>query len=362
MKKEDLQKIIDLRKKLHEIPEEAFKETRTKSCLMDFIKNNSSLEVVDCGSWFYAKWTCETAGDTQTIGFRADFDGVVIADGSVKHLCGHDGHSAVLAGFAVLISQIKPLRNVFLIFQPAEEIGEGGKICSAGLTGLGISSIYGFHNIPGYELGTVLALKSTFACASTGMEISVTGRPSHAAYPEAGKNPATVISSIIFFMNELIAKPHKGMVLGTVIGIDVGSCSYGVSAGEGILRLTLRAALQEEFESLVSAIKNKAGELCSQEGMECRIRLIEQFPATENDADCVEKIKSVAASKNIEVVEPEEPFRWSEDFGYYLMKTKGAFFGVGCGKNHAQLHTADYEFADEITGTVLDVYEGLLQK
>lgn len=163
-------------------------------------------------------------------------------------------------------------------------------------------------------------------------------------------------------MNELIAKPHKGMVLGTVIGIDVGSCSYGVSAGEGILRLTLRAALQEEFESLVSAIKNKAGELCSQEGMECRIRLIEQFPATENDADCVEKIKSVAASKNIEVVEPEEPFRWSEDFGYYLMKTKGAFFGVGCGKNHAQLHTADYEFADEITGTVLDVYEGLLQK
>ena len=40
--------------------------------------------------------------------------------------------------------------------------------------------------------------------------------------------------------------------------------------------------------------------------------------------------------------------RWSEDFGYYLRECKGAFFGMGDGEEYPQLHTAEYEFPDEI--------------
>lgn len=53
----------------------------------------------------------------------------------------------------------------------------------------------------------------------------------------------------------------------------------------------------------------------------------------------------------------KEPFRWSENFGYYLKKTRGAFFGVGCGAGHAGLHTPEYEFNDGIMETVLELYK-----
>ena len=68
----------------------------------------------------------------------------------------------------------------------------------------------------------------TFACASTGMEIRLTGAPSHAAYPEQGRNPALLI-----YLQELLQKPHRGIVLGTVIGVELGSKSYGLSAEKG---------------------------------------------------------------------------------------------------------------------------------
>ena len=55
-----------------------------------------------------------------------------------------------------------------------------------------------------------------------------------------------------------------------------------------------------------------------------------------------------------------EPFRWSEDFGYYLQRTRGAFIGVGCGRDHAGLHTMEYEFEDGIIGTAIDLYKELV--
>ena len=59
--------------------------------------------------------------------------------------------------------------------------------------------------------------------------------------------------------------------------------------------------------------------------------------------------------------DPEEPFRWSEDFGYYLQKTKGAFMGIGCGVNHPALHTMEYEFEDSIIEPAIEMYKEILK-
>ena len=61
------------------------------------------------------------------IAFRADFDAVVCQDGCAHHLCGHDGHSAILAGLALALEGIATSRDVYLIFQPAEETGQGAR-------------------------------------------------------------------------------------------------------------------------------------------------------------------------------------------------------------------------------------------
>ena len=126
----NLELIIQLRKELHNKPEPSMHEINTKRILMDFIQTHThSLEVVDMRSWFYA--VKKGNNHENPIAFRADYDAVTCADGSCRHLCGHDGHSAVLAGFALWLDTAKLERDVYLIFQPGEENGKGAAICSS---------------------------------------------------------------------------------------------------------------------------------------------------------------------------------------------------------------------------------------
>lgn len=358
-KDNNLDLIVQLRRDLHNNPEKSMHETKTKQILMRFIKKHTqTLEIVDRGLWFYA--VKRGGNHEKSVAFRADYDAVTCADGCARHLCGHDGHSAVLAGFSLWLDTASLERDVYLIFQPGEESGMGAKICSALIEEMNIGEIYGFHNIPGYDYGEVILLNHTFACASTGLEIKLAGKQSHAAYPENGVNPANAIAGIIQYMDEVIHEKHKGIVLGTVIGIEAGSDSYGVSAGEGTLRLTLRAEYQGEYDAFVEMIEKKAQELASGSGLTVSMSRIEEFPATINDKECVERIAAAAHKLNLKTAYPDEPFRWSEDFGYYLQKTKGAFMGIGCGAAHPALHTMEYEFEDEIIEPVIEMYKGIL--
>ena len=354
-----LECIVQLRKTLHEHPEKSMQEEKTKRILMDFLKiHATNMQIVDRKGWFYA--LKKGSGTEKPIAFRADFDAVTCADGNPRHLCGHDGHSAILAGFALWLNTADLDRDVYLIFQPGEESGEGGSACSELIEEKQIAEIYGFHNIPGYDCGTVLLLPHTFACASTGLEIHFEGKQTHAAYPENGVNPANAIAQTILDMNAMIREPHKGIVLGTVIGVELGSRSYGVAAGAGTLRLTLRAEYQDEYDAFVNQVEATAKKLAAESGLTVAIQRIEEFPATINDAACVAKVQKAAERLSRKVAHPEEPFRWSEDFGYYLQKTKGAFMGIGCGKNHAALHTMEYEFEDGIIESVIELYREIL--
>ena len=369
-------------------------EVQTKQTLMDFIgKYTHTLEIVDRGAWFYVAKRRSIKTDDSIIGvtesdaakqgdvdfddadadvlkpgeidpepiaFRADYDAVTCADGQPRHLCGHDGHSAILAGLALWLDHADVRRNVYLIFQPGEETGEGGAICSTLIDEKNIGEIYGIHNIPGHEAGTVLLLEETFACASTGLEIRFTGRQTHAAYPETGVNPASAIARVIQCMDAAIHEKHRGIVLGTVIGIEAGSRSYGVSAGEGTLRLTLRAQYQDEYDAFVAGIEDVAVKAAKDSGLTVAISRIEEFPATINHRECVLKVRDAARSLGMSCEYPGEPFRWSEDFGYYLQKTRGAFTGIGCGKTHPALHTMEYEFEDGIIGAVIELYKAII--
>ena len=134
----------------------------------------------------------------------------------------------------------------------------------------------------------------------------------------------------------------------TVIGVEIGSNSYGMSASEGEVRFTARAEKEAEFESYLKEIRKMAEGMARKGGFTLEMEEIERFPATENHAKEVEKVRGAAQKLGLQTMELPEPMRWSEDFGYYLRECKGAFFGMGDGKEYPQLHTAEYEFPDEI--------------
>lgn len=363
MEKDILYKITDLRQRLHKIPEKSMEEYKTKSALMEFIRDNTALEIVDRGEWFYALKRAENgAGGGNPAAFRADMDAVCGKDKKPGHYCGHDGHSSILCGLALSIDRRSVSRDVYMIFQPGEETGQGAYICKSLIDEKKIQEIYGFHNIPGFKENTILVRENTFACASTGLEITMLGTPSHAAYPESGRNPGFALSRLLMDINEFTKKVNReqGFVRMTLIGMEIGSDSYGVSASEGIMRLTVRGESDNIFNEYVEGIKAMAGKLAQKEGLSVNINEIERFPATINHDENVQKIINTAKTNGFDVIKLKEPMRWSEDFGYYLKAAKGAFFGIGDGSDYAQLHTEKYEFPDYIIETAVDMFISLI--
>ena len=367
MNAEHYQLAVSLRHELHAHPEVSNQESWTKAHLMEFLRAHTHLEVVDRGAWFYAVYRGTASG--RKIAFRADFDALPIDEtislpyGSqvpgVSHKCGHDGHSATLAVFAMEVEQAGTENTIYFVFQHAEETGDGAKECAVLITEEGIDEVYGYHNEPGSPLGTVIVKNGNFQCASEGMSLFFTGVPSPASDPGIGRNPAQAIARIISALPGLYrAEDYEGLVLCTVVHVEIGKIAFGTSASEGVLRVTLRGQHEQEMARLQHRLDNLAYGLASEYGLEYHAEFCDYFPENLNHDESVEKIRQICARLKIPVEEFAHPKRGSEDFGYFTKRTKGAYFNVGAGDVTAH-HTTTYDFPDEIIPTALAVFKGL---
>jgi amidohydrolase len=360
MDKEKLRLVVELRHELHKNAELSGKEEITQNILKNFIKSNTSFRIVDKKSYFYAVY--KNKENIPNIAIRADIDAVPIDENiktgycsinkGVSHKCGHDGHSSILVMLALLIEENKLYdKNIYLLFQPAEEIGQGAKqiVEDNFLKENNIDEIYSFHNIPNYKKESILIKEEVFACASKGMIIKLKGKPSHAAYPEFGTNPSIAAADIIKFISEVPKiGDYKGMVLSTLINVSIGEKAFGTSAGYGEIMTTIRAENEDDLNKIENKIKEFTKIVSKENKLQYSISFCDEFPETRNNKYCVDKIRQVAINNNVETDEIDSAFRWSEDFGYYLKDVKGCMFGIGSGLNQPQLHTLEYDFPDDI--------------
>lgn len=367
-----IQEARQLRARLHNLPEKSMQEKKTKAALIQYLAEHTDLEIHDQGCWFYAAYRADETAPS--LALRAEMDAVTNADGISRHLCGHDGHAAVLAVLGRWISEVKPEKNLFLLFQPGEESGEGALFAKELFQLEKVDAIYGYHNLPGEKLGQIQVKKGTLNCGSTGLEIRLTGATTHAAYPEHGINPAEAFAHLLLAVKEYVRQqtqehPEDGILLSTVIGLDMGSNAYGISASEGTLHLTVRAERNEPFQQMLTWIREKTAALAGEYGLTWEILEHEPFPATTNHDECVEELLRVVQERMKQTADTltpalsfqilDAPIRWSEDFGYYLMEIPGAFFGIGAGESCPQIHTQNYEFPDELIPYGLEIFQGL---
>lgn len=366
-----LSKAITLRHELHSHPELSNHEIWTKKHLIEFIKTNTSLEVVDMGKWFYA---CYFAGEKKDcIAFRADFDAVPVNETlnipycskfqGVAHKCGHDGHSATLAALAMQVEIMKPDKNIYFIFQHAEETGDGAKCCASLIAEKNIREVYAFHNYPGAPLNTVAIKSGTLCCASKGMEIIFHGISAHASEPEKGINPSFAIANIINHIPTLTApNKHDGLVLCTVVGVDIGERAFGVSAHEGNLLLTIRAEKEEELNELQHQLELFSKYQAETYGLKYEMKYYDAFPETYNHNESVDKITSTCKSLGLPVSNMASPLRTSEDFGYFTKCTKGAMFWLGDGEDYPPLHSTTFDFPDSHIETASKIFLELIMQ
>ena len=370
LKKENLELAKKLRHELHQYPELSNEEEWTKKHLINFLKENTSLEIVDKGYFFYAIY--HTGEDRENIAFRADIDALPIEEGidleygskfhGVSHKCGHDGHSATLAGFALEIDQNGADKNIFFLFQPAEETGDGAKKCMSFIEEENIDEIFAYHNMSGMEYKSVNAIKGVTQWASKGMIINMAGSPSHASQPELGKNPAFAIAKVIDKLPEITkSSAKKGQVLSTIVQVDVGERAFGFSASKGELLLTIRAEYEEEMNNLQKNIEELAISETEKNGIKVEFKFEDEFPETRNHDESVDKIEIVCKEKDIKFIDMKESFRGSEDFGHYTKLTKGAMCYIGNGMDYVPLHTYEYDFPDELIEVGVELFKGLVK-
>ncbi len=349
-----------LQRQLHDIPEASGCETETKKTLIDFLRRESDLEILDCGAWFYAAHREADAGEGMA--FRADMDAVTGADGRPYHGCGHDGHSAVMAALAASTSGKRLGKNLFFLFQHAEETGAGGKACCAIFDKEKIGAIYGFHNCPGFPAGEILLLRGTFACASRGLRLRFEGSQSHAAYPENGRNP--IFPMAAFFRRwQALTDPaqYGGLTLLTPVCLTAGSPSFGVAAGSGEIDLTLRAWRDGDLEKLERLTVETASALAAEAGIAFTSEEQDVFPATVNAPALCGKVEAAAERAGLRCRTPAEPFRWSEDFGHYGARCPAFFCGIGAGENAPGLHTPAYRWDDRVSEAALRLFTELIR-
>ena len=88
----------------------------------------------------------------------------------------------------------------------------------------------------------------------------------------------------------------------------------------------------------------------------------EEFPATVNNKDCVERVRLAANTNAFETVFISKPFRWSEDFGHFTSSFPGAYFGLGAGEGVPAMHHVDYDFPDKLINVGVQMYMALLNQ
>lgn len=360
----------ELRHELHEHPELSNNEIWTKDHLMKFLNKHTKLEIVDKGAWFYAVY--KAGDDKGNIAFRADIDAIPFQEKDklsyaskvpgVAHKCGHDGHAAGLCALALEIDQKGADKNVFLLFQHAEETGDGAFQCKEFITSNNIEEIYAIHSMSDLEYNSVNVIDGTSQCASKGMIIHMEGIPTHASQPEYGKNPANALANVVTSIPELISKDNrKGMVLCTVVQIAVGERAFGMSASKGELLLTIRALYEEEMNELQKKLEELALFEGEKQGLKVSFSYEDYFPETKNHKDSNDKIRKVCHEKGIVVNELKEAHRPSEDFGHYTKLTKGAICYIGNGYGYPHIHTQAFDYRDELIKTTVELFKGLIE-
>ena len=306
----------------------------------------------------------------------------------ISHKCGHDGHCAVLCGLALELDSRETERDVYLIFQPGEEIGAGAKRCAELIREKGIAEIYAMHNLGGYPEGSLVYRRGLTQPASEGLRIRLTGKTSHASAPEKGNNPAGTIASIVQYalcaaeltgqeLHDSVSPPAQTplsdtknkitpviqnlpMRLCTITGIRLGGGDFGISPGRGEIRLTLRAEAEEEMLAMEQSIISYAAQVSAAAGLEMTYSVHDYFPETRNHDDCLDRVLDAARENKIPAISMQELWRASEDFGHYLKICPGAMFYIGNGEDYAPLHTAEYDFNDRIIETAVNMFMGII--
>lgn len=363
-----------LRRYLHQYPEVSWDESKTADYIINYYEKNYHPDEVIRLAKHGIAFVFNGHKPGKTVLIRTELDALPIheindfehkskVDG-VSHKCGHDGHMTMVTGIAKHLSKNKPQQGrVVLLYQPAEETGDGARaVCEdANFNKIKPDIAFSLHNVPGCEMHQIRCKVGSFTPAVKSMIITLQGKTAHAAKPETGINPALAVASIIQ-ANDRANKTSPDGSVSTLVHTIIGEKAYGISAGYGEVHITMRARDNEKLQLLWDEISNEAKKTAQNNDLEISFNSTEEFMANMNDEEATAMIRNAANEFGFDYVEMDVPNPWGEDFGYMTSHNKGAMFGLGAGVSNPDLHNPDYDFPDEIIETGKSMFISLIDQ
>ncbi|MFM6756365.1 MAG: amidohydrolase, partial [Dolichospermum sp.] len=285
----------------------------------------------------------------------------------VMHACGHDIHTTVGLGTAMILSQIASELGgkVRFIFQPAEEIAQGANWMIKDRVMSNVAAILGLHVFPSIRAGSIGIRYGALTAAADDLEIIIIGESGHGARPHEAIDAIWIASQVITSLQQAISRtqnPLRPVVLS--IGKINGGRAPNVIADRVQLLGTVRSLHPETRDNLPNWIENIVANVCNSYNAKYQVNYRQGVPSVQNDNILTQLLQSAAeeAWTNERVQILPEPSLGAEDFSVYLEHAPGAMFRLGVGYeeriiNHP-LHHPQFEVDESaiITGVVTLAY------
>lgn len=357
------EEITGWRRDLHQIPELLFETEKTgryvENKLKEFGCDQVDFGMAKNGVVGVIKGKCNHSG--RVIGLRADMDALPLSEKTnlpyksknegAMHACGHDGHSAMLLGAAKYLAETRNFDGtVIVIFQPAEEGGGGGRVMvEEGLMDkYGIDEVYGMHNMPDLPVGEFAIRPGPLLAATDELQITLTGRGTHASKPETGIDTTLVAAHVITAVQSIIARnisPFENAVI-SICGVRSDTYAHNIVPENVELIGTVRTFNPEVQEAIEAHVKRVVQNTAEAFGAKAEIRYTRGYPVTFNNPDLTIKAGDIAERVSGKIDRDITPFTGAEDFSYMAIARPGAFIMLGNGDT-AMLHHPEYDFNDE---------------
>jgi len=365
------ERIVALRRDLHQNPELSWAEQRTSREVSAFLEGSAlSLRPV-ARTGLLATMGPESG---RSVLLRVDMDALPIQEqtrepyGSrvpgVMHACGHDGHVAMGAGAARVLAQRRLPGRTLMLFQPAEE-GEGGAqaVVADGVLE-GVQAVLGVHLWNELPVGTLGVKAGPLMAAVDRLRIAVRGRGGHGGTPHRSADPVVAAAHVITALQTVVSRETSPLQSAVVtIGAVHGGDAFNVIPDEVTLSGTIRTFDTTLRASMPERLTRIAGGVAEAMGCRAEVEVRAGNPAVINDAGMAALARRAAARVVGEagVLEPE-PTMGGEDMAVYFERVPGCFVFVGSANSARGLdqphHSPRFDF-DE--GALLIGTEFLVQ-
>jgi amidohydrolase len=308
--------------------------------------------------------TLSRGDSNRSVGLRADMDALPIIESSgvphasrnhgVMHACGHDGHTVSLLGAAaMLVRDPSWTGTVQLVFQPAEEGGGGAKsmIADGLFERFPMERIFGYHNWPGLEAGTVAVHDGPVMASGGRVYFTVKGHSGHAALPHLARDPMVAAAHLLIALQTIVSRnvdPLESAVI--TIGImQCGSAANQIS-GEAVMRGTMRTLKESVRDEMEVAVERVAAGVAQTFGVKIDVQQIRGNGVTANTPAERDLAAEAVQMAGIPLRRDMAPAMTGEDFAWYLGERPGAFVWIGNGpaEGGRELHNSNYDFNDAI--------------